>query len=139
MSLVLDNSVTMRWFFEDGSEDDLTYAEDVLISIMDSSAIVPVTWALEVAHVLTRAEAKSLIKPEQTTAFIRMLKGLEIKTDETTHEFALSDTLGIARKYTLSAYDASYLELALRQDSPLATLDLGLRKAAKKSGVKIFS
>lgn len=50
-----------------------------------------------------------------------------------------SDTLQLARRYTLSAYDASYLELALRLGMPLATLDEDLQKAAKKAGAKKFA
>jgi predicted nucleic acid-binding protein len=50
----------------------------------------------------------------------------------------MSDTLQLARRYKLSAYDASYLELALRRGIPLATLDEDLQKAAKKAGVKKF-
>ena len=44
----------------------------------------------------------------------------------------------LARRYRLSAYDASYLELALRQGIAIATLDDDLQKAAKKAGVKKF-
>ena len=57
------------------------------------------------------------------------------------------DTLGVdrafqqilsgARQHNLSAYDAAYLELAIREGLPLATLDNDLRKAAKTVGVKI--
>ncbi|SEK60432.1 hypothetical protein SAMN05444515_103109 [Ectothiorhodospira marina] len=32
MLFVLDNSVTMRWLFADGSDEDLAYAEFVLLS-----------------------------------------------------------------------------------------------------------
>ena len=55
-----------------------------------------------------------------------------------TFQQALSDTLQVARRYRLSAYDASYLELAMRTGLPLATLDEDLQKAAKKAGVKRF-
>lgn len=51
---------------------------------------------------------------------------------------ALGDTLNLARRYELSAYDAAYLELALRSGLPMATLDHDLEKAAKKAGVKKF-
>ena len=61
-----------------------------------------------------------------------------MEVDSATFAHALSDTLHLARRYSLSAYDASYLELALREGLPLATLDVGLRKAAKKIGVKRF-
>ena len=62
-----------------------------------------------------------------------------IAVDGATFAHALSDTLQLARRYKLSAYDASYLELALRQGIPLATLDADLLNAAKKAGVKKFA
>ena len=65
-----------------------------------------------------------------------MLQGMNIEADENTFAHALSDTLRLARTYKLSAYDASYLELALRLSIPLATLDEDLQKAAKKAAVK---
>jgi predicted nucleic acid-binding protein len=44
----------------------------------------------------------------------------------------------LARRYRLSSYDASYLELVLRNRSPIAARDEELRHAAAKAGVKIF-
>jgi predicted nucleic acid-binding protein len=63
---------------------------------------------------------------------------VDIDVDPATFAQALSDTLQLARRYKLSSYDASYLELALRLGMPLATLDEDLQKAAKKAGVKRF-
>ena len=126
----------MRWFFEDGSPSDLAYADKVLAEITDLSCIVPVTWGLEVANVLARAEAKNQVTAAQSGAFIEMLNGMNIEVDDATFAHALSDTLQLARTFKLSAYDATYLELALRLRIPLATLDESLQKAAKKAGVK---
>ena len=138
MSFVLDNSVTMRWFFGDGKPQELAYAGKVLDALKDNNAYVPVTWGLEVANVIARAEAKALVTEARSGAFLEMLEGVDIKVDTATFTRALSDTLQLARRYQLSAYDASYLELALRQGLPLATLDQDLQKAAKKAGVKRF-
>ncbi len=63
---------------------------------------------------------------------------LNIVTDQATAAHALGDTLNLARRYKLSAYDAAYLELALRTGLPLATLDASLVKAATTAGVPIF-
>ena len=52
MNFVLDNSVTMRWFFGDGKPQELTYAGKVLDAMKSASAIVPATWGLEVANVI---------------------------------------------------------------------------------------
>jgi predicted nucleic acid-binding protein len=67
-----------------------------------------------------------------------MLQATQIEADSATFTQALTDTLQLARRYRLSSYDASYLELALRAALPLATLDEDLRRAAQKAGVKHF-
>lgn len=139
MSFVLDISVTMRWFFGDGRPKELDYAHTVLDAINSQNAIVPATWGLEVANVIARAEAKDLATEARSGAFLEMLDGVDIEEDAATFAHALSDTLQLARRYRLSAYDASYLELAMRSGIPLATLDENLRKAAKKAGVKLFA
>jgi predicted nucleic acid-binding protein len=138
MSFVLDNSVTMRWFFGDGKPQELAYAGKVLDAMKKDNALVPVTWGLEVANVIARAEAKGLVTEARSGAFLEMLEGVDIDVDSATFAQALSDTLQLARRYKLSSYDASYLELALRLGMPLATLDEDLQKAAKKAGVKRF-
>ena len=138
MSFVLDNSVTMRWFFGDGKPQQLAYARKALDAMKQDSALVPVTWGLEVANVIAKAEAKALVTEARSGAFLEMLEGVDIEVDAATFAHALSDTLQLARRYKLSAYDASYLELALRLGIPLATLDEDLQKAAKKAGVKKF-
>jgi predicted nucleic acid-binding protein len=138
MSFVLDNSVTMRWFFGDGKPQELAYAEKVLDAMKKDNALVPATWGLEVANVIARAEAKGLVTEARSGAFLEMLDGVDIDVDSATFAQALSDTLQLARRYKLSSYDASYLELALRLGMPLATLDEDLQKAAKKAGVKRF-
>mgnify|MGYP001495002411 FL=1 len=138
MSFVLDTSVTMRWFFGDGKPQELSYAGKVLDAMKDANALVPVTWGLEVANVIAKAEAKGLVTEARSGAFLEMLGGVDIEVDAATFAHALSDTLQLARRYKLSAYDASYLELALRSGIPLATLDEDLQKAARKAGVKKF-
>ena len=139
MSFVLDNSVTMRWFFGDGKPQELAYAGKVLDAMKQDNALVPVTWGLEVANVIARAEAKGLVTQARSGVFLEMLESVDIDVDSATFTHALSDTLQLARRYKLSSYDASYLELALRQGLSLATLDEDLLKAAKKTGVKRFA
>ena len=138
MNFVLDNSVTMRWFFGDGKPQELAYAGKVLDAMKQANAFVPATWGLEVANVIAKAEAKSLVTEARSGAFLEMLEGVDIGVDTATFTHALSATLQLARRFRISAYDASYLELALRLGIPLATLDADLQKAAKKAGVKEF-
>jgi predicted nucleic acid-binding protein len=97
---------------------------------------VPLIWGLEIANVLAKAEARSLVTEAQSEAFLEMLAGVSIHADPMTAARSLTEILQLARRYRLSSYDASYLELALRKGLPLATLDAGLAKAARKSGVR---
>jgi predicted nucleic acid-binding protein len=138
VSFVLDNSVTMRWFFGDGKPQEINYAGKVLDAMKKNNAMVPATWGLEVANVIARAEAKGIVTEARSGAFLEMLEGVDIEVDSATFAHALTGTLQLARRYNLSAYDASYLELALRLGIPIATLDEDLQKAAKKAGVKKF-
>lgn len=138
MRLVLDASLTMCWLLADGKPDDRQYAHGILEAMAspDTVAEVPVTWGLEVANVLAKAEAKELITEAQSEAFLEMLSSLRIHADATTVPRSLTDVLNLARRHRLSSYDASYLELALRNGLPLATLDADLAKAARTSGVR---
>jgi predicted nucleic acid-binding protein len=139
MSFVLDNSVAMCWLLADGKPADVAYAETVLLSLAGEHAIVPSLWALEVANVLAKCEARRVITEARSQGFIALLERLDIVADQVTHLHAMGATLQLARRYKLSAYDASYLELALRTGSPLATLDVDLRRAAKSAGVQSFA
>src|SRR3989304_6681462 len=105
----------MRWFFGGGKPHEIVYAGKVLDAMKKVSALVPVTWGLEVANVLARAEAKGLVTEARSETFLEMLEGVEINVDAATFAHALSGTLQLARRYKLSAYDASYLGVAVRQ------------------------
>ena len=136
MRLVLDNSVLMSWLLKDGSDERLAYADKVLGLLMqdDAQALVPGVWPLEVANVIVKAQAKGLVSEARATAFIGLLEDMGITVDTRTAERALKDTLQLARRFKLSSYNASYLELALREGLPLATLDADLQSAMLQTG-----
>jgi predicted nucleic acid-binding protein len=139
-AFVLDASVTMSWLLGDARPADRAYAEAVLDALRDPdcAARVPMTWGLEVSNVVARAEARGFVDEARSEAFLEMLGSVAIQPDDVTFARALTDTLHLARRYGLSSYDASYLELALRAGLPLATLDADLSRAARKAGVTRF-
>jgi predicted nucleic acid-binding protein len=139
VTFVLDASVALSWLLRDAEAREASYAFSVLKSLRAGvSASVPTTWGLEIANVLARAERKEQLTEAQSESFLEMLQSTQIEADSATFTQALTDTLQLARRYRLSSYDASYLELALRAALPLATLDEDLRRAAQKAGVKHF-
>ncbi len=48
------------------------------------------------------------------------------------------EILLLARDCYISSYDASYLDLVMRNGLPIATQDSGLKKAAKQCKVPLF-
>jgi predicted nucleic acid-binding protein len=139
VSFVLDNSVVMRWYFGDGSPTDLDYASLVLGEMATIGARVPAVWELEVANVLVRAEAQGLTTEARSEAFIQMLSRMDISIDIPRPVSVLSTTLHLARRDGISSYNASYLELAMRENLALATLDSALQAAADRAGVRRFA
>lgn len=136
MRFVLDNSVVMRWLLRDGGEERLAYASKVLemLALQEGEAVVPGIWALEAANVIVKAQAKALVTEARATAFFGLLYDMRLRVDLRTAERALGETLQLARRFKLSSYDAAYLELALREGLPLATLDADLREAMLQTG-----
>ena len=135
---VLDNSVAMRWLLESNKTSDQTYAREVLKRFSKNEAIVPNLWHLEAVNVLLGAEKRSEITIGEVEGFISQLENLPIHVDHLTAHQSFSRILALGRAYNLSSYDAAYLELAIREGIPLATLDKNLIKSAKKSGINIY-
>lgn len=132
---VLDNSVTMSWCFPDEQDP---YALDVLKALPKASAVVPTIWPLEVANILLVGERRSRITQSDSAAFLGILGSLPITVEPDTSEHAFGGILGLARAHNISAYDAAYLELAMRRGLPLAGLDGKLRTAATAVGVPLY-
>ncbi|MBL6985155.1 MAG: type II toxin-antitoxin system VapC family toxin [Candidatus Thioglobus sp.] len=138
MRFVLDNSISMRWLFHDGTETDLRYAELVLASLVKNTIFVPEIWWLEVINVIARAEAQEQLAETKSQKFLSMMCQIPIETDSLSQARAWENILPLAREYKLTSYDAAYLELAIRQNLALATLDNTLAKAAKLAGITLF-
>lgn len=131
-TFVLDCSVAVAWFFEDEAD---AYAESVEDAMASAAAVVPSLWRLEVANALLVGERRRRATEAKVTQFLTLLNSLPITPDDETTARAWSDTLHLARAHDLSAYDAAYLELALRRGLPVATLDHKLKAAARAAGV----
>lgn len=138
MRFVLDASVALLWLAPGTNPAGVDAAEATLVALKDSQAVVPSLWALEVANVVAKLEAKAVVTEADSQRYVALLGQLNIVTDPATATHALGDTLNLARRYKLSAYDAAYLELALRSGLPLATLDAGLARAATTAGVQML-
>jgi len=135
VSLVIDASLTLAWYFADES----TSATDELLDcVADGGAVVPGLWRLEVANGFQAAIRRKRIDARYRDASLGELAQLPISIDADTNCHAWTTTLRLSERFRLSMYDAAYLELAERRSLPLATLDRDLRKAAPALGVALL-
>lgn len=133
MPLVLDASVALCWAFDTVP----AYADHVLGLLAKDDALVPPIWPAEVANGLLSAERGRRLGSPQRAAFLNLLRQLDVIVEATGMELTLSLILDLARVQGLTVYDAMYLEMAVRDGIPLATLDDDLRNAATRLGVPL--
>lgn len=136
MSLVLDVSVTLAYLMSEESTDSIVRVWD---QVMARDGWVPGLWWIETANALISAERAGRIDLAFRKAALGDLITFPINTDVETWERAWQQTaLSLAERHRLTAYDAAYLELALRRGLPLATLDSELRVAATAERVPLL-
>ena len=132
MAFVLDCSVTMAWIFH----DEATEATDRLReALLDTRAFVPALWPIETANVLLAATRRGRVAQDEWPGIRAHLDALPIEVDQVSASRTWSAALDLANAHALSVYDAMYLELAVRMQMPLATLDRALLRAAQSAGV----
>jgi predicted nucleic acid-binding protein len=129
---VIDASIAMAWSFPDERDPESIAAGK---HILAEHAIVPALWRWEVQNVLVNAERRGRVASGTVADILRALQALPITVDAMPLIPAFGAESQLARRFTLSVYDAAYLELAARRGLQLATKDAALRAAASALGL----
>ena len=127
---VVDCSAAAAWVLADEHSGPADAALDVVVS---HGAVAPALLWFEIRNVLIRAERLGRIAPRDTELALSLLADLRLRLDHAPRE---EEVMRLARTYGLTAYDAGYLELALRDRRPLAALDRKLVRSAEAEGVE---
>jgi predicted nucleic acid-binding protein len=128
--LVIDSSVVLATVFPDEASD---YAEKVLKQLEEGkiTGCVPVIFHLEITNVLSMAKRRMRLTESEMIEGLEAIGMLPLHVDPgASHAATMEQIYLLMQKHQLTAYDASYLELALRRDLPLATLDKSLGAAS---------
>ena len=132
MTFIIDASVTMSWYLAEEASPAGKLAFEQLGAV---GATAPVLWWFEVRNALVVNERRGRLDTAGTVGILAHLGGLPIRLDVDQNSDAV---LALAREHRLTVYDAAYLELALRADAPLATLDRQLARAARAAKVPLL-
>ncbi len=135
MSFVLDTSVALAWCFEDEQTPGIM---SLLDRLTETGAMAPQLWPLEALNGLLTAERRGRIDAALRRLLSGFLQQLPIGIDDETAGRSWTATAQLAGEHRLTAYDAAYLELALRLRLPLATRDQPLMQAARQAGVTLL-
>ncbi|ODV05179.1 MAG: hypothetical protein ABT20_13790 [Rubrivivax sp. SCN 70-15] len=131
---VIDASVTMPWFFPD---EATPFTERLLDALGTQVLWAPTLWVLECTNVVQSAQRRQRIDASRRAEIAGELDELPVRLDPQTPDFVTLDRMAAA--HGLSAYDATYLELALRRSLALISLDDRLIAAAKALGHPVMS
>lgn len=137
MKLVLDASVALNWLSLP-SQPFREAAFRILEGLDDYVTYVPMIWHLEVAHGAMRAERSGMASASVLTKFSEILSRVPFSEEQRPTQLWLAASVSLARKHSLTVYDASYLELALATGATLATFDQKLCAAAQTCGVSVL-
>lgn len=128
---VLDASIALAWLL---NEEAGPQADRAWLRLKDGDALVPQLWHFEVRNGLLFAMRRGRIAREASAQLLGALERFAIRTDAEPDPEAAFD---LADRHRLTIYDAAYLEAALRNSAPLATLDKALARAAAECGLSL--
>jgi predicted nucleic acid-binding protein len=134
---VLDASIVLTWCFPDEeAQKALEISERIAAG---DKAIVPAFWHHEMLNALLVGEKRNRLTPKLTQEFLEDLDRLLVDVDlPASSAVVFKATQSVCRRHGLTAYDAAYLELAIRENRPLATVDEELRRAAIAESVPLL-
>ncbi|MDE0082081.1 MAG: type II toxin-antitoxin system VapC family toxin [Gammaproteobacteria bacterium] len=133
-TFVLDCSLAMAWVFPDEATET---TDRLLDALTDGRAFVPALWPVEVANVLLVATWRRRIAETDWPRIRRNLDALPIRIDPASTSRIWDEVLEVAHAYHLSVYDSMYLELAIRMQLPMATVDPALAAAGRAAGLEV--
>lgn len=132
MAFVLDNSVLCAWFI---ASQATPYADAIAQRLETARAVAPALLQLEYTNVLRTACKRGQLIAQQAREVVDRIETLPIDFD--TQAPAPAAILSLALRFELTTYAAVYLELALREQLPIATQDAALAEAAWAAGVGV--
>jgi predicted nucleic acid-binding protein len=132
VSVVIDSSVAVCWFLPD---EYSSLANKALDLVEHGRMFAPILLRYELQNVLLMNERRGRIAPTQVETGFRRFMALPATY---LFDFEPVFAAGIVRRHALSAYDAAYIDVALRRGLPIATLDKRLSQAAIAEGIEII-
>ena len=133
-AVVIDASIASAWCFPD-EQTDYTNAVFQAVSSSAVDSIAPRLWAYEIRNSVLMGLRRGRISKPDSAQFLASLNDLNVRLSEPA---SYDHVFSLAQEHGLTVYDAAYLDLAIQERLPLASLDRQLVRAAEAVGVALF-
>lgn len=134
-AFVIHPSVLVSWL----AANERTAQADALLDQAEAKgALAPSLWRYEAANLLANLRRKRQASEATVDEMATALPRLRISIDTETDPRLFGPVYALSVRRNISVYDAAYLDLALRRNLPLATLDHELRRAAHEEGANLL-
>jgi len=134
---IIDNCFYCNSTFPDELDPEIIEFFKKVDKEPDCILFIPYMFLYESMNSLEIAGRRKRFKPGIEEGLFSILKEF-VKKVEKSPIVDSNNLRKLSKKYLLTMYDASYLELAIEYDAILCTTDFDLKKAAKKEGVKVW-
>ena len=131
---VVDASLAGAWLLPDEHSGE---ADLVLKKIVSGEVelVVPDLWIYEMIDLLIVAGRRNRISSDQIEEGLALISSIPRTEQDHRSHLAWTRITRFASRFSLSAYDAAYLELSDRLQCPLHSLDDSLVSAARQLGL----
>lgn len=138
MTQVLDASMALAWLFLRADSAERELADRALAELPATATFVPPLWWAEVANGVLRGERAGFTSTLAADLFLERLAEAEITVDREQAASRQADIVRLSRQHGLTAYDAAYLDIAVRMQCMVTTFDRKLAAAVRANGLRVF-
>ncbi len=133
--IVIDASIVAPLLID----DEEPIPPSILDRLMTAPLLAPAHWPMETANMLCVAERRKRIDRPSRYRALRLVQRLDVSLATEALDRAWEAVSLLADRHHLTLYDAAYLDLAIRRDAALATLDIALIAAGRDAAIEVIT
>jgi len=131
-AVVIDASMAASWTVDDEKTE---IGDSILDEVKDGQPIAPSLFWHEYRNILVSNQRRGRIAKERVYVLLQEIRLLKIEERNPDDKSVIS----LAFRHDITAYDAAYLALAVRDYAVLATNDRKLARAALAEGLELLT
>ena len=129
MNIVSDTNILLAVIFNEPEKDNIVRLTS------GNDAIAPEILPYEVGNALSAMIKRKQITHKEALQAQRSINSIPVRL----MSIDIAQSLQLAIDFNIYAYDAYFLQCAIKHSCPLLTLDKGMKKVAKQLNIKLLA